>query len=1101
MRNVIVLSFCFIALLIACGKKDQKNTDTLFVQLDPNETGISFENNVQDQDSFNIMSYRNFYNGGGVAVGDINNDGLPDVYFTSNMGSNKLYLNKGNFEFEDISTNSGIGGAKSWSTGVTMADINGDGLLDIYICNSGDLKGNNRENELFINNGNLTFTEKAAEYGLDENSFSTHASFFDYDLDGDLDVYLLNNSYSNIKRIEQFKIPRDERYEGGDKLLSNDNGKFVDVTEQAGIYSSWIGFGLGVSVSDINGDMLPDIYISNDFWERDYLYINKGNGTFSEEAVDRTSVASGSSMGSDVADLNNDGYDEIFTTEMLPGDNLRLKTMVKFDETDIEELKNRSSYHFQYLQNCLHFNDGTGNFQEAAFLSNVAATDWSWGALMFDMNNDGWKDIFISNGIYHDITSMDFAEFVADRENVKKIIVEKGKFELDDILSLLPSTKLSNYAFINQRNLRFGSLADSIGLGEPSFSNGAAYGDLDNDGDLDLVVNNLNMPSFVYKNTSEVKLKNNFLKVGFKGSDGNKFGIGAKVIVYHQGNQQVMQNFTSRGYQSSVEPKLHFGLGNAETIDSLVVIWPNLKTQVLKDVKVNQEQVVNQAQASAVFIENDKETQPLFKNVTEAVIKGNHTHRENEYNDFDHERLMPRKLSTEGPKIVTGDLNNDGLEDILILGAYGDPDKLFFQDRNGESFEEQIQPNIRKDSIFESTCAAMLDLNGDGFLDIIVGSGGNEYKRGADAHILRYYENDGKGNFNRIEDRLPPILGNFSVILAEDFDKDGDPDIFLGCRIVPGNYGLIPKSYLFRNDGYGKWANLTSESLQGVGMVTDAIWSDYDNDSFKDLIVVGDWMPVTIFKNLGTKLDEPIELDGTHGWWTSVKSADLNHDGGQDLVLGNWGLNTKFKASIERPITMHVKDFDQNEKGEFVINWYPPLEEKAYPFHSKADLTSQMPMIRKRAVKYEDYATKTYEDLFTAEQRGNTLDHKATFLESAILWNNCDSKFLLEPLPIEAQISPVFAIIVEDLDDDGNEDLFLAGNFYGLKPEVGRHDSSNGVYLKGDGRGKFSFISNQKTGLDMKGEVRDAKLLKTSTGKQTIVFVRNNAPSLIFQKK
>ena len=1096
----LIVGMTCLLLIQACTRKAVERKDNqLFTALDPEKTGITFINQVTDTKDFNIFTYRNFYNGGGVAIGDINNDGLADLYFTANTSGNKLYLNKGNWEFADITETAEVRGSKSWSTGVTMADVNADGLLDIYVCNSGDVKGDNKENELFINQGNLTFKENAKDFGLNNGGYSTHASFFDYDLDGDLDCYLLNNSFKSIERVEQFMVSREVRdAEGGDKLLQNDGGKFINVSAQAGIYESAIGFGLGVSVSDLNGDMLPDIYISNDFWERDYLYFNKGNGTFSEEIVNSTSVISASSMGADVADLNNDGSAEIFTTEMLPGDNNRLKTMARFEETNIKELRVRSSYHYQLMQNCLHVNNGKGNFQEMAFLAGTATTDWSWGALMFDMDNDGWKDIFISNGIFRDITSMDFADFVGDKENIKRIVQEKGKFDFNDLMDQIPSQKLANYAFINQRALDFENRAEQLGLGEPSFSNGAAYGDLDNDGDMDLVVNNLNMQAFIYRNNAELK-KNRFLKIKFKGPEKNSFGIGAHVTLYIKGEQQVLQNFNTRGFESSIEPNLLFGLEGETIVDSIVAVWPDHKRHVLKGIKSDQVLTLDYGAADSVFKLNGEVVSPLYRDVTKNVLHGNIFHKENSFNDFDVERLLPRKISTEGPKILKGDLNNDKLDDFILLGAFGDPDKLFLQRNNGEFYQHQV-PALLADSLVESTCGTLLDVDKDGDLDVLIGSGGNEFDRGVMVHMLRLYQNDGNGNLKRTLDNVPKAIGNFSCIVAEDFDQDGDEDLFIGGRVVPGSYGLRPRSFLFRRDSDGSWANITPEKLAGAGMVTDAVWSDVDNDSRKDLIVVGEWMPVLIFTNNGAQLSAANPIANSHGWWNTIEKGDLNNDGREDFVLGNWGRNSKFQASTSRPLTMFVKDFDKNGKSEFIINWYPPLEKAPYPFASKMDITGQLPLLKKNSLKYASYAAKSYEQLLSDDQRKGADFYTATNLQSAILWNKGNYKLDLEPLPVEAQVSPIFTIVIDDLDGDSMTDLFLGGNFYGLKPEVGRQNSNFGLILKGNDSGKFTPMLPGMTGVDIEGEVRDAKILVGTKKSKMILIGRNNAPALLFKK-
>lgn len=1079
---------------VGCSQSPESK---LFTEMNSDATGISFANNLTETESYNIFKYRNYYNGGGVAIGDINNDGLMDIYFTANMQKNQLYLNKGNWQFEDITAKAGVAGTKSWSTGVAMADVNGDGLLDIYVCNSGDVEGGNKENELFINNGNLTFTERAVEYGLADKGFSTHASFFDYDGDGDLDCYLLNNSFKSVDRVELFTKRREEReWEGGDKLLRNDGGKFTDVSEQAGIYGGSVGFGLGVSVSDLNGDMLPDIYVANDFWERDYLYINQGDGTFSEEIIQRTGSISGSSMGADVADLDNDGAPEIYTTEMLPPDQRRLKTMTRFDETNVKELKVRSDYHVQLLQNCLHFNDGDGRFQEMAALSGTMATDWSWGALIFDMDNDGWKDIFVSNGILRDITSMDFSTFVSDREQVKKIVMEKGKFDFDDLLSYIPSTPLPNVAFVNQRNRMFKDRAQEWGLGKPTFSNGAAYGDLDNDGDWDLVVNNLNAEALVYRNQTIEKQTNHYLKFQLKGPAQNAWGIGARVTVFAQGSSQVQQLYPSRGFQSSVAPELIFGLGAVTQLDSIEVIWPDRRAQMLRGIAADQTLMLQHAKANDIFQpENALNKADIFEEITQGALNSDLRHTENDFNDFNHERLLLHKLSTEGPKIITGDVNGDGLDDFVLGGAFGDPDKLLIQTMDGR-FERVFQEAFVQDSIYETTAGALLDADSDGDLDLLLASGGNEFARGMDAHYLRYYENDGQGNFARVLHRTPSAVGNFSVILAQDFDQDGDADIFLGGRSVPGNFGLVPRSYLFRNSEEG-WEEMAPESLGGVGMVTDAVWSDFNADGKLDLLVVGEWMPIMVYINRGTSLEEGQALPGTEGWWNTIEAADLNKDGVEEYVLGNWGLNSKFTASAEKPLQLYVSDFDGNGKSEFVVNWYPPAEAQSFPFAAKSDLASQMPILKKKAVTHEEYARHTYESLFTEEQRAKAKAYRVTTLETSVLWHNGD-KLSLEALPVAAQVAPVHSIVVDDLDGDGFRDLLLMGNCYGLKPEVGMQTANNGVFLRGDGCGGWKPLGHRATGLRVTGEVRDAKILPTATGR-VLLIGRNNDSALMYQ--
>ena len=1129
MDNIIKYSSSYIfaltlVLLLGCESQPETEqtatatpektpTSTFFQLLDSTATGIGFTNQVADQNDFNILTYRNFYNGGGVAIGDINQDGLADLYFTSNLEKNRLYLNKGDFKFEDITEQTGVAGTKSWSTGATMADVNGDGWLDIYVSNSGDVAGGNKENELFINSGTLneeglpTFTEQAAAYGLNNQGYSTQAAFFDYDLDGDLDCYLLNNSFKDPSRIDLYKSMRDKPDElGGDKLYRNPGSrqtgsspgqtprKFEDVTQEAGIYSSAIGFGLGTVIGDINQDNYPDIYVSNDFWERDYLYINQGDGTFSEELIDRIDFCSISSMGGDMADINNDGHPEIFTTDMLAGDNYRLKAMSAFDPYHLEDMKYRANYHYQIGQNCLHLNDGTGDFQEIGMLAEVASTDWSWGALFFDFENDGRKDLFVSNGIYRDQMYMDFRDLLANNDVYRKIAL-KEEVDYPVLIEQMPSNPIKNFAFTNQSNFQFSNQAEALGLAQPSFSNGAAYGDLDNDGDLDLVVNNVNMSAFVYRNEAE-HTTNNYLKIKFSGYAENPFGIGAKVTLRTKAGQQMLENYTTRGFESSVEPHLIFGLGSSEVIDQLEVVWPDGKRQTLARVPANQTITLKHAEAADTPSLQLNSPPPAFAEVSKELIQGKARHQENAYNDFDHEILLWRMLSTESPRIVTGDVNGDERDDFILLGAIDDEDKLFVQTPDSK-FRSVKVADFQATKGFESSSGALFDHDGDGDLDLILGAGGNEYQRGSQQFTLRYFTNDGRGNFTLDNNQIPPVVGNFSTIEANDFDADGDIDLFLGGRCTPGNYGLPPRSFLLLND-QGRWQDATPESLAGVGMVTDAVWTDTDGDQDQDLVVVGDWMGITIFKNNQGRLGQAQVLPNSNGWWTRVEAADLDQDGDTDFVLGNWGLNTKFKASPQKPVTMFVNDFDQNNKSEFILNWYPPQDNQAYPFATKMEITQQLPNLRKQILKYEDYSSQTYESLFPANTREASIAYQAEYLQSAVLWNE-GTQFSLQALPVEAQVAPVFAIAVNDWNDDGHADIWLGGNFYALKPQVGRHDASRGVFLTGMGKKRFRPVSSAMSGINIKGEVRDAVILPV--GQRPVMLVaRNNDEVLIYRR-
>jgi len=1107
--NRILLSLGVVVMMFGCQEHDRVAedsipSDALFQLRAAEDTGIDFSNNVHDGQEFNVLTYRNFYNGGGVSIGDVNNDGLVDVFFTANMEPNKLYLNKGNLKFEEVGASAGISGRGGWSTGSSMADVNGDGLMDIYVCNSGDIAGDNKSNELFINNGDLTFTESAVDYGLDNRGFSTHASFFDYDQDGDLDCYVLNNSFKDPNKIDMnVKGRGDKDEEGGDKFYRNDGGRFTDVTEEAGIYSSKIGFGLGVSVSDVNGDNAPDIYISNDFYERDYLYLNNGDGTFTEDLTSRIDVCSISSMGADINDINNDGTADIFTTDMLAADNYRIKAFTLFDSYSLKNLKYRESFHYQILQNTLQLNDGTANFQEVANLSKVAATDWSWGALMFDFQNDGHKDIFVANGIYKDIMYLDFTNFIHDKDEVKRIVTEKGKFDWRDFAEYIPSNPLSNYAFVNRPTgpasiPQMNNEAQALGLGTKSFSNGSAYGDLDNDGDLDLIVNNVNMPAFVYENTST----NNYLKIKLEGAGKNPFGIGAKLEIVTDDGIQTQQVYTARGFESSVDPSIVFGIGKNPAVKSLKIIWPNGKVQEEVNIASNQTLVIKQSDADLDFVVEDKKGNGFFKDATSSVLGSPAIHKENRYNDFDHERLAFRMLSTEGPALIKGDLDGDGTEDVIVGGATGSADMLYFNKRGrlvagGASWSNEVEQHKN----FETTDGVIFDADGDGDNDVLLAAGGNEYQKGIENFLLRYYENNGDGTFSYEKAKTPPAAGNVSCIEAADIDGDGDIDVFVGSRVVPGNYGLPPRSFLLRNEGNGQWTDITTKEIGNAGMVSDAAWTDVDGDDDADLILLGDWMPIMVFENEnGTLLPSQKQTNKPYaGWWNRIIAADLDQDGDDDYVVGNWGSNSKFSASDKERISMYVKDFDTNKKSEFIINWYAPNEDKAYPFASKMDMTGQLPALKKQNLTHEAYAKQNYETLLTEEQRQGAFDYHVNTLESAVIWNEANG-LDLQPLPIEAQVTPIYAISADDFDGDGNVDLWLGGNYYELQPQAGRSDSGKGILLKGNGQKTFTFIPNDQSGLYLEGACRDAITLNVG-GKSTMVVARNNDAVKAYQYK
>ena len=1102
MFNRSVLFSIFILLFVNCSKENAENENALFSKLETSQTGINFINEVKNGEDMNIFKYRNFYNGGGVAIGDINNDGLADIYFTSNLGTNKLYLNKGNFKFEDISKKAGVEGTKSWSTGVVMVDLNGDGFLDIYVCNAGNIKGDNQKNELFINNGNGTFSEKAEQYNLAGTGITTHAAFFDYDKDGDLDVYILNNSFIPVSSLNYSnkRELRDKDWDvadilkgGGDRLLRNDNGKFVDVSKESGIYGSLIGFGLGVTVGDVNGDLYPDIYISNDFYERDYLYINNKNGSFTEQIQGWASHISQSSMGADMADVNNDGKADIFVTDMLPEGDERLKSTTSFENYDLYLRKLNLDFFNQYMENTLQINNGNNQFMEVANYAGVSKTDWSWGALMFDMDNDGYKDIYVCNGIYHDLTNQDFVDFFAN-EFMQKMVVSGKKEQIETIINRMPSTPIPNYAYKNNKNLTFTNEAQNWGLSTPSFSNGAAYGDLDNDGDLDLIVNNVNMEAFVYKNNSEKNKKNHFVKVKLKGDNLNKFAVGSVVELFSGTEIMRQELIPSRGFQSSIDYVMTFGIGTKK-IDSLQVIWPNGKFQTINKVGNNTTLTLNIADAKLNYVFKADKTKPLFTEKSTSFI----VHKENDYIDFDYEGLISKELSQEGPSLSVGDINGDGNEDLFIGGAKGAAGKIYLNKGN-DSFSITNQVDLDADANFEDTAASFFDADGDGDLDLLVGSGGNEKADQAN-YKNRLYLNNGKGIFAKSKTVIPTTNNNVSVIAAYDYDNDGDVDVFIGSRSVPGVYGINPKHLLLENDGKGNFANSTEKvafKLNEVGMVTDAVWEDIDNDSKKDLILVGDWMAPRIFKNTGRRLaDFKSNLSEYSGFYNAVACVDLNKDGKKDLIFGNKGTNTNYKASKGNPMRLFVNDFDNNGTIEQIAT--RSIDGKDLPLNLKQDVTKQIPMVKKKNLSYADYAKKTFQELFAKEVVENTIQKEATIQESVIAINKGNGQFEIKALPKEVQFSCVNTICTMDVNKDGILDILLGGNQYEFKPQFSRLDSNYGSLLLGNKNGTYSWVPYSKSGFFMKGEVKHLQSIKNANNSVSVIAVINDHSPKIFK--
>ncbi|WP_282143523.1 VCBS repeat-containing protein [Cellulophaga baltica] len=1073
-----------ILTLFSCNSP--KNGNNLF-ELKGESTGITFQNNLAYTEELNPYTYRNFYNGGGVALGDINNDGLLDIYFTGNLVDNKLYLNKGNWEFEDITVSAGVSCSNVWSSGVTFVDINNDNLLDIYVCKAGPPSEHpNRHNELFINNGDLTFTEESKKYGLDIVGLSVQSAFFDYDKDGDLDCYLLNNSIRSIGGYDLIKDQRNVPTSQGNKLLKNENGIFLDVSNENNIYTSAIGFGLGITLSDFNGDSWTDIYISNDFFEKDYLYLNNKGLNFTEALEENFSSIPMGSMGADIADLDNDLLPDLMVTEMLPKTLDRKKTKTSYDSWDKYSLAVKNGYYHQYPRNTLQRNMGDAGFMEISRFAEVDATEWSWGTLIFDIDNDGLKDIFVSNGIYKDLLDRDYLNYMANEETIRNMITN-DKEVITKLIDLMPSNAVPNATFLNEGHFLFTESSSKLGLDQPSFSNGSAYGDLDNDGDLDLVINNVNMPSFIYENKSDSTV-NKSIKIRFKGGNSNTNAIGTKVIAYYNnGTTSYHENYPSKGFQSSIAPEIVIGLGSTNNIDSLSIEWPENKKTILKNLRSN-----------FTYTANQKDSKPYAFNKhpnKETTIKPSDTlvafkHEENNYIDFKREQLLDRMTNNEGPSIAVADINNDNYQDLYIGGAKNQSGKLFLSNTDGTY--KTIDSPFTQDKYSEDTDAVFFDSDNDGDLDLYVSSGGKAFSK-YDYHLDdRLYINE-NNTYKKNVTPLPfPKRISSATVSVSDYDKDGDLDLFIGERYNPQVYGQPGSGYILKNNGNNNYSLDKQASLINIGMITASEWVDINNDTWPDLVVGGEWMPITVLINTKGKFSNQTSeyhLDNSIGIWTALKTIDVDNDGDLDIVAGNIGKNTFYKKGT----TIFIDDFDLNGTTEQVI--CQKIKNKYYPILDRDELLSQMPSLKKKILYYKDYSMADMTMIFSPEVLKNALKIELDTPYSTLFLNN-ENSFSENILPPEIQYSSVHAIEALDVDNDGLQDLFLGGNQFLIKPQFGKLDASKGWLLLNKMNDENYFGTVEALNID--GQIRDFKIIEHQT--KTILTTSINNNYLLFHE-
>jgi enediyne biosynthesis protein E4 len=1091
--------------MTACNRKTSGEQPVLFKALSSKQTGLDFVNRLTPTQEFNVFKYMYFYNGGGVGAADFNNDGKIDVFFAGNQVPNRLYLNMGNLQFKDVTTEAHIPADGGWSTGVSVVDINNDGLMDIYICRVGNHETLHSHNQLLIcqgidKNGVPFYKDEAKEYGLDFSGFSTQAVFFDYDGDGDLDMYLLNHS---IHQNGTFG-PRMDRLAAtnplsGDHLFRNDgNNKFTDVTKESGIHSSVIGYGLGISVSDIDLDGYPDLYIGNDFHENDYLYINQHNGTFKEELNDHIMHTSQFTMGVDVADINNDAYPEIITMDMLPSDPYILKRSEGEDDYETFYTKIGLGYNYQYTRNNLQLNRRNGTFSEIGLYSGVYASDWSWSPLFFDFDNDGNKDLFISNGIPKRLNDMDYINFISN-EDLQDKMRSTGLDEKDiNIIDRFPQIKIPNRFFKNGPEMKFTDVGSSVEDNPDTYSNGAVYADFDNDGDLDVLVNNIEDPALLYENKSNDKKDKAFVEIKLKGPDKNINALGAKVVIFANGGIRTYEKYPVRGFLSSSEGPIHVGLDKT-IVDSAFLIWPDNGYQPIQLGPLNSiihfeyRQGLPKYDYSVLKNHWKNTTKPVEDITVQTGIQ--YRHKENVFYEFEREPLIPHMLSSEGPALVVSDFNHDSLDDVFIGASRFGKSVIYLQTKGGK-FIKSSQPELEKDTSFEYAGACVADVNKDGYPDLIFTNGGNEFF-GEDEQLRpRLYLNDGKGTFTRDKTAFPNLFVNATSVLSLDFNGDGYPDLFIGGRSVPFNYGQVPRSYLLLNDGKGKFTDVTDQvapGLSGVGFITNAIWFDIDQDGQKDLIVSLEWGGIEAFINHNGKFEKK-ELTDKKGWWNFILPVDLNHDGKIDLIAGNLGLNSRLKASDKEPVRLYYYDFDGNGKKDQVLSYY--LNGRELPFANKDELEKQMPALKKKFLYAEDFAKASFTDIFPQQDLDKADVLTANYFANAVLINKGNLKFDVVPMPWEAQLSSYRDAAVVDANGDGFPDILLVGNYYENNIQMGRYDADYTTLLINNGDGSFG--TESLNGNQIKGQVRHIRKI-TVNGRDAFILARNNDSTLVIR--